>query len=407
MAVHGTGFQPGGSVYAEFCATGPQSGGCGSSYADGLADSAGVVDLTLSVKRRISGGGSVIDCLDAGNECSVLLQGQRGYERVQVTVTFDPNAPIPPAPVLLVAPDHDLGWRQVIGFGGFGFSPGFVSVRQCGQLADGPSSFEVCTGFDQVQANADGVVLGTLDVRRMLDFGGGPPLDCATSAQPCTLRVGYNDPDDSASVALGFDPNSQPPPPPVLTVTPRTHLHDGEQATVRGTGFTPGATVGLATCRSGVIAIADACDIGRAFAAVADADGAFSTNFTAIGVIGTAQGQVDCTTAAGACVLAAANANDLKEFATTPLGLDAPELRIHSATVDEGTGGMTEAEVKLELSAPNATPTTVEWRAVPGTAGEQDYMSRRGRTVIPAGPLGRRSVFDRGFERPDAAGAVL
>lgn len=388
--VHATGFTPGGFVNAYFCALSGGSAACGSSSAYGAADSAGVVDLSIGVKRRVGGGefgGSLLDCIDAGTECVVFVQGQRGYERTQFTVTFDPNAPIPPPPNLLVFPDHDLGWRQVIGFGGSGFTPGVTSARQCGTVDfGGGESFEECAGFGPAEVNADGFVLGTFNVRRILDFGGLQPVDCATSVNPCTLRVGYGDPDESASVALGFDPNSQPPPPPVLTVTPPGTLLAGQNATVTGTGFTPGTTVGMTTCRSGITAIADACDLGRVFTAIADDTGTVSTTFPVLGVIGTAQGGIDCTTGPGVCALAAANASDLTEFASTPLTVDAPELRIRSITVDEGTGATdTEAEMMVELSAPVATSTTVEWRAVPGTAGAEDYMNRSGRVVIPAG----------------------
>lgn len=390
VSVHGTGFTPGGFVNAYYCAFSGGSEACGSSSAYGAADSAGVVDLTIGVKRRVGNGGfdgSVLDCVDPGSECVVFVQGQRGYERTQFTVTFDPNAPIPPPPNLLVFPDHDLGWRQVIGFGGSGFTPGLVSVRQCG-LVDfgGGDSFEECMGFGQVEANADGFLLGTFSVRRVMNFGGIQNVDCATSAAPCTLRVGYGDPDESASVALGFDPNSLPPPPPTLVVSPPGTLRAGQDATVTGTGFTPGSTVGMTTCRSGITEIADACDLGHAFTAVADDTGTVSTTFPVLGMIGTAQGGIDCTTGPGVCALAGANAADLTEFASTPLTVDGPELQIHSITVVEGTGAIdTEAEMMVDLSAPVATATVVEWRAVPGTAGAEDYMNRSGRVVIPAG----------------------
>ena len=236
--------------------------------------------------------------------------------------------------------------------------------------------------------NADGVLLAGADVRRMLDFGGGPGspgVDCATSTTPCTLQIGNGDPDETASILLGFDPNSQPPPPPVLTMTASAHLVDGQVVTVHGSGFTPGATVGMAPCASGVTAIADTCDLGRAFSAVADDTGAFTTSQVAAGVLGTARGLVECTLAPGTCVLAAANAADLTEFASTPFGVDAVELRLHSVSVVEGTGSMTEAEVMVEISAPLGSATTVAWHASPGTATEDDYMSRSGRAVIPAG----------------------
>ena len=102
-------------------------------------------------------------------------------------------------------------------------------------------------------------------------------------------------------------------------------------------------------------------------------------------MLGTARGLVECTTSPGTCVLAATNATDLTEFTSTPFGADPVELKLRSVSVVEGTGGMTEAEVMVEISAPIGSPTTVAWHASPGTATEDDYMSRSGRAVIPAG----------------------
>ncbi len=392
LALHGTGFSPGEFVYAQFCVNSSTSGGCGYRSAEGQADSNGDVDMTLGVKRRISSdgdGSSVIDCVDPGTECSVSVQGNRQYERAQVVVTFDPNAPIPPSPVGTVTPDQDLGWKQVVNFSGSGFTPGLLQVQQCGRVMDGDYSYLSCVYPGTVAtADADGNLVGTIEVRRMLasDFGpGGPTLDCATSATPCTLRFGYGDPDETASVDLGFDPNSQPPPPPVLHLIPASHLHDGEDIGVWGSGYTPGSVIGLAPCASGATSIADTCDLGRAFTAQANEAGDFLATYNVQGVIGTSRGATDCTEAPEACILAGVNVNDLSEFASAPFSVDPIELELHSTSVVEGTGGVTVGHVRVELSAPIGHPTMVEWRAHPGTASEDDYLSRSGRIMIPAG----------------------
>ena len=386
VAVHGTGFRPGESIYAAFCATTAQGSSCGYTYGQGSADSSGTVDLTLVVKRRTYVGNvDPLDCIDAGTECSVTVYGERNYERTQVAVTFAPNAVIPPPPAATVTPDHNLGYRQGVTLAGSGFAPGAVEVQQCGRVNIGGSSFETCEGTTQIQADAAGVISGTAQVRRIMGHDFGVSIDCATSADPCTLKIGSGDPDESAVVPLGFDPNSQPPPPPVVVISPSTHVRDGQQVTVGGLGFTAGATLGMAPCKAGVTQIADACDIGRASVVTTDVNGAFLTTKTVAGVIQTSQGPVDCTAAANTCVLAFANAADLTEFALAPLSFDAPELQAHSTAVTEGTGTMTPAEVMVELSAPIGSPTTVEWQAVPGTAGTDDYMPGRGRVTIPAG----------------------
>ena len=387
VAVHGTGFVPGEFVFADFCAETTQSGGCGFSSGQGVADASGAVDFALNVKRRVyTGDVNPVDCIDVGTACSVSVQGQRQYERAQVPVTFDPNSPIPPPPTVTITPDHDLGYRQTVTLAGSGFTPGTIPVEQCGQASSGGGgSFDICGGFTQVEADANGAISGAAEVRRVLTEGPGVSVDCATSAQPCTLRIGFGDPDESATVPLAFDPNTQPSPPPMVTVSPSIHLHDGQEVTVSGTGFTPGALLGMAPCKGDVTEIADACDIGRATVVTADASGAFSTTRTAAGLIGTAQGPVDCTAAPDTCSIAVANAVDLTEFARTSLSFDTPGLSVHSVTVTEGTGTNTEAPVMVELSQPSLTPITVEWQAIPGTAGVGDYMETRGRVTIPAG----------------------
>ena len=152
-----------------------------------------------------------------------------------------------------------------------------------------------------------------------------------------------------------------------------------------GTGFTAGALFGMAPCKSGVIQIADACDIGRASVVTTDANGAFSATRMAVGMIGTADGPLDCTAAADTCSFAVANAADLTEFAIASMSFDTPALSLHSATVTEGTGAPTEAHVMVELSEPNMMPITVEWHAMAGTAGTDDYVQQHGHVVIPAG----------------------
>jgi hypothetical protein len=153
-----------------------------------------------------------------------------------------------------------------------------------------------------------------------------------------------------------------------------------------GAGFTPNATVGLAQCRANATAIADSCDLSRAFTATVDGSGNFAMDWTPFGAGGNAQGSFDCTSAPQACMLAAANADELSEFTMIPLTFDTPELMVHSTTVTEGTGDMpTMAEVMAELSEPIGSDVTVAWHTTPGTANESDFTMRHGRVVIPAG----------------------
>ena len=385
VTVHGTGYTAGEYVSADFCAESTTDGSC-PGYASGVADGNGTIDFALPVKRRaFSGGSTWVDCLDANTQCTVRVQATKNYEQSSTALSFDPNAPIPPAPTAAISPADNLGYRQPVALTGAGFTPGTVPVSECAQIPEGPGTFEDCAGFTVVDADASGAISTQFEIRRILRFGPGLSVDCGTNPTPCTLRVGSGDPDESAAIPLTFDPNAVPPPPPTVTVTPATHLHDGQPATVSGANFAANALVGMAPCKAGATAIADSCDIGRATIAMTGADGAFSTTVPMASVLGTAPGAVDCTTGPGACIWAVANAGDLSEFATTPLAFDTAELMIHSATVTEGTGAMTEAEVMVSISSPAGSPTTAEWRIVPGTAGPDDYMGGRGRVTIPAG----------------------
>lgn len=388
VKVHGTGFAPGQYVYAQFCIGAPDAGTC-TDYADGRSNADGTVDLDLNVRRRTFVGftGSVLDCVDAGTACTVALQGSRGYERAEAPVTFDPNAPIPPPPSLTVTPDHDLGWRTTVDVAGANLTPGPTSIQQCGAVVFDGSTFSACTDSVPVVVAADGTFTSKYTVRRRIDNGFPAPVDCAVPTAGCSLRVGYGGPDDSASVPLSFDPNSQPPPPPALSYWPGGHLLDGRTTLLVGWGFTPGATIGLTECRAGATSIADSCDLGKAFTATADSAGFLATAWKPFGAGGNALGAFDCTTGPGACVLAAANASELEEFTTLPLTFDAPELMLESTTVDEGTDDMmpTGAHVMVGLSEPIGSPVTVAWHTTPGTAGEDDFTMRHGRVVIPAG----------------------
>ncbi len=388
VAIHGAGFTPNSSVYAQFCVRTATTGTCGFEAAGGLANGSGTVDLVLNVRRRVTAGisgSTVLDCVDPATSCAVRVQGERGYEQVEAPVTFDPDAPIPPPPGIAVTPDHDLGWRTVVGVTGSGFAPGTIEVRQCGQVVIDTAQFSTCTGYAQVDVDAHGNLSAHFTVRRILDADLPAPVDCATASAACTLEVG-NGPDESARVPLTFDPDSQPPPPPVLAYWPPGNLLDGRTVLLVGAGFTPNATVGLAQCRAGATAIADSCDLGRAFTATADAAGNFAMDWSPFGAGGNSQGAIDCTSAPHACVLAAANADELSEFTTIPLTFDTPELMVDSTTVTEGTDDMpTMAEVMVELSEPIGSDVTVAWHTTPGTATESDFTMRHGRVVIPAG----------------------
>jgi hypothetical protein len=386
VAIHGTGFTPHEPVFSVFCIDTASVSSCGLFYANGSSDASGVADFSMTVRRRYRfGSTTTLDCTDPGTTCRVMVGGNLSYERVSVPVSFDPNAPIPPPPTASITPDHDLGYEQTVTLTGTNFVPGPVTVLECGSFDGTDGTSTVCFGFSQLQADASGNVSGPVDVVRLLELGPGSQVDCGATTGTCTLEVVASD-NDELIIPLQFDPNSQPPPPPALRVTPSAGLFDGQHVTVAGTNFRPGTQVGVTECRAGVVAIADGCDLSQVRVATVGADGTFSRRFVTESVLRTSDGPIDCTVRASACVLTAANAPQRPDFAAAPLSFDAPELSVLGVGVREGTGDMTMAPVHVTLSAPDRNPITVHWVADAETASPgTDYTSMRGTLTIPAG----------------------
>jgi hypothetical protein len=97
-----------------------------------------------------------------------------------------------------------------------------------------------------------------------------------------------------------------------MTVTPSTDLVPGQIVHVSGTGFAPNLTIAAAECEAGAVAIAN-CDTGSAVFPVTDANGAYAFDFAVRRSIFLAAGgtTVDCTAAAGACVIGVADTADV------------------------------------------------------------------------------------------------
>src|SRR5262245_13946739 len=90
---------------------------------------------------------------------------------------------------------------------------------------------------------------------------------------------------------------------PALEVDQRTDLGDGQEVTVTGTGFAPGAQVAVRQCRSAPVGPVD-CDLGTVRTAEVDGAGGFRLRHQVFVFMNDWGGPVDCRTAPG-CVLAA------------------------------------------------------------------------------------------------------
>ena len=174
------------------------------------------------------------------------------------------------APTVTVTPQFGLPDRSLVAVHGEGYAPGDeVVVTQCD--ADTPSSGPGCATPGRivtVRADSAGAFDVSIRVHRDLTPSdpGGPVLlstvNCADAVGTCVLRAeSYTDPLATTDVPLGFDPTTVAPG-PVITTTPAGPLADGQQVVVHGSGFTPGARLGLGECVAGVDPTGHTCDTG-------------------------------------------------------------------------------------------------------------------------------------------------
>ena len=119
---------------------------------------------------------------------------------------------------------------------------------------------------------------------------------------------------------------------PVLAVDQPRDLVDGQQVSVTGTGFAPGAQVAVHQCRSAPVGPVD-CDLGTVVTAAVDAAGGFHISHQVFVLMNDWAGQVDCRIAPG-CVLAAGVFFDGgTSVAAAPIAFDAGEPLLPPPTV--------------------------------------------------------------------------
>jgi hypothetical protein len=106
---------------------------------------------------------------------------------------------------------------------------------------------------------------------------------------------------------------------PAVSVTPSTGLVDGQTVTARGSGYSPGSSLGMIQCVAGADSIDD-CDGATATSFSADAQGRFTRSFTVRRVIRHNVGQqTDCSAGAGACIVASVYIHGFQGLATASL----------------------------------------------------------------------------------------
>lgn len=108
-------------------------------------------------------------------------------------------------------------------------------------------------------------------------------------------------------------------PGPAVTVTPNTGLVDGQEVTVRGSGYSANASVGIVQCRAGATSI-DQCDSRTAESFSTDGTGGYTRQAAVRSVVEDAHGVVtDCASAPGACVVSSVYVHGFQGLATAHL----------------------------------------------------------------------------------------
>jgi hypothetical protein len=335
VSVTGTGFAPNSFVRVSQCLTSEDEDGfCPSFGAFARTDANGAFVSEYAVARGVrtfDGDNPVVDCASGPGVCS--LAAFADDDRASQVLDFDPNAPLRPATVT-VTPDTDLPDRALVTVHGEGFTPGDqIAVSQCS--ADTPVFVFGCSNLSQSESvivGDDGTFDRRMRVHREIeDFSGPGPVNCASAFGACVVHVeSLQDPIQSRSVPLGFDPHAVAPP-PTLTIIPAGPYADGQQVVVEGAGFAPFASLGLAECVADVEPNARTCDTtshtgdehepGGLFERFsADADGAFTRTVTLHSTFVSDTGPVNCLVQANGCVLFAANREDFgAERASVPI----------------------------------------------------------------------------------------
>jgi hypothetical protein len=215
-------------------------------------------------------------------------------------------APAAAAIAVTVDPSTGLVDGQPVTVTGTGFAPhASGGTAQC-SAAVGQSRDTVDCDLSTSKtgsADDDGTASFVLRLKRVISTANGD-VDCATAAQPCV--VGMGDLSDltgsSAGMAVTFDPDAPPLPPPSVSVSPDTDLVDRQQVAVTASGFIEGESVIVLECAAAHL---DSCaqdQYGGGYGQ-ADPTGSIAVGITVRRVILVGDERLDCASAPGACVV--------------------------------------------------------------------------------------------------------
>ena len=218
-------------------------------------------------------------------------------------------------------PASDLLDGQTITLTGTGFDPvAQVGMVECLTGATGTAQCDL-VGLRFTTTDASGALSSQFTVTRVINVDGAL-TDCAT---PNACVLGLEETDNSVvsvSVPLSFE--DVPIVAPVVTADPSSGLLDAQAVAVRGSGFTPGATVALLECPASSVLVSD-CDFSTGLFVDADGGGTVSTTYRVVRVITVSGTSLDCAEPL-ACVLSVGNVDDFDQrglialsFANAPI----------------------------------------------------------------------------------------
>lgn len=279
-----------------------------------------------------------------------MPSGRRGWAAVAAalavataTVVVAPEQAAHAAPAMTVEPATGLVDGDRVTITASGLPPGsWVEAGQC--VAAPAVSYLDCDMSDGAFAvvEAGGTVTMALRVDAVLTagFGAGTSreVDCRQGA--CTVALWGDAAAPLVSNALGFVADAPLAPPPTLSVTPDTGLHDLASVTVEAAGLVWSDWAVVMQCVAAPID-EDDCDYATAASVAVTAAGEVSLDQVVLATIETFnRGPVDCREP-GSCVLAVSG-NYMRspaKTATAALAFDPDaQVVVPSLAVSPGTG---------------------------------------------------------------------
>jgi hypothetical protein len=300
VTITGAGWTPQDFVDLIECGSGADDPCSFTAETAGFVDSTGGFSAPLTVHRMIGdpfSGGAPLDCASAPGRCVVVAFDVFTGDMTQTPISFDPNAPIPPTPIVRTTATHGIADRQPIRFEVSRLTPNAaIDLSMCAStettiscigiggfplsMANGAGRFNTtviahrwfAAGFEsaqpgRVQLRAHAIALAAFlskpgtTARRLAsqrvaaNHARGPwtwranaannaNVDCASARVECDIEFESAADDFFATVPFSIDASKTPGENAKVTATPSTGLSDGAQIAVDTKSTSYGAFMG-------------------------------------------------------------------------------------------------------------------------------------------------------------------